>query len=187
LERAGETVRGVSAVWLFGFVAMAGCTSDDAPQDIDVAATFTVSSTAFAPSGPIPRKYTCDDANVSPALAFRGMPGGARTLAMIMDDPDAPRGTFVHWVFWNLPSTAINLAEGADVGAMGAVGGANGADTTTYLGPCPPSGTHRYFFKVYALDGNLDLEAGSNKAELRVAMDGRVLARGELMGTYARS
>lgn len=183
-------MRGVSVLWLVGFAAMAGCTSDDGPDDIDVAASFPVTSSAFAASEPIPRNYACQDgADVSPPLAFRGLPGGARTIAMIMDDPDAPRkDPFVHWVFWNLPSTAINLAEGANIEAMGGTPGANGLGTNEYLGPCPPegTGTHHYFFKVYALDGLLDLEPGSDKAELLMAMDGQVLARGELMGTYQK-
>jgi len=149
---------------------------------------LSVKSTAFEPGAAIPAKHTCDGEDISPPLTWSSGPAGTRTYALIMDDPDAPSGTFVHWVAWNL--SASELPEGAGAaGGPGPAGGMQGTNSwkrTSYGGPCPPSGTHRYFFKVYALDLLLDLPASTTKDDLTRAMAGHVLVEGELMGRYAR-
>ena len=144
-----------------------------------------VRSTAFEEGGAIPPRYTCDGLDVSPPLQWSAVPDGTRSLALISDDPDASSGTFVHWVIYNLPPDTRRLPE--DVPnrerlPSGAVQGVNGAGTVGYTGPCPPSGTHRYFFKVYALDSELD----PGEEDLPKAMEDHVLAEGRLMGTYRR-
>jgi hypothetical protein len=148
-----------------------------------------VTSTAFEAGDMIPKKYTCDDINVSPPLAFSGIPAGAKSVALICDDPDAPRGTWVHWVLYNLPASAKQLPEHVPAQATlpnGARHGRNDFGNLGYGGPCPPSGTHRYFFKVYALNAELDLQPGATKAQFVRAMNGHVLAQGELVGKYKR-
>jgi Raf kinase inhibitor-like YbhB/YbcL family protein len=151
--------------------------------------SIDVASPAFEEGGAIPARYTCDGLDVSPPLSWSSLPDGTQSLALIADDPDAPRGTFVHWVLYNLPPDTHRLPE--DVPnrerlPSGAVQGVNSAARVGYMGPCPPSGTHRYFFKVYALDTGLDLGGGTTKEELVNAMEGHVLAEGQLMGTYRR-
>jgi len=145
---------------------------------------LTVSSAAFAEGAAIGAKYTCDGADVSPPLAIGITPAGTRSLALIMDDPDAPVGTWVHWVAWNIPAQTKAIPENglpADASQ-----GRNGWNRNGYGGPCPPSGTHRYFFKLYALDTTLTLPPSATKADLERAMQGHVLAAGQLMGTYKR-
>ena len=144
-------------------------------------ASLNVSSTAFTAGGPIPSQYTCDGANINPPLDIQGIPEYAKCLALIVDDPDAPAGTWVHWVVWNIPVSS-NLVENRVPGTEGL----NDFHKHHYGGPCPPSGTHRYFFKVYALDALLDLSDNTKKAGLENAMIGHVLASGELMGLYKR-
>jgi Raf kinase inhibitor-like YbhB/YbcL family protein len=148
-----------------------------------------ITSQAFTHGSLIPSKYTCDGANVSPPLSFSGAPPGTKSFALISDDPDAPSGTWVHWVAWNIPGGATALEEG--VPAMerlpdGTRQGLTDFRRIGYGGPCPPSGTHRYFFKLYALDTTLDLPASTVKPSLEMAMRGHVLAQAELMGKYAR-
>jgi hypothetical protein len=175
-------------VLVMSAAVLSGCSGgggDDEDPFEDVAATFAVTSSAFTQGQPIPVRYTCDGADVSPPLAFRDLPDDTRTLALILDDPDAPDCTWNHWTFWNLPSTVPNLPEGADLAALGGREGKTSYGEPGYSGPCPPPETHRYFFKAYALDANLDLAAGASKAELRGALEGHVIATGELMGTYA--
>lgn len=153
------------------------------------AAPLSLTSPAFPAGGEIPRKYTCDGDDVSPPLEWGTPPPGTQSLALIMDDPDAPVGTWDHWLVYNLPADARGLPEGVVVGPKaGAMGcsGKNSWGNLGYGGPCPPSGQHRYFFRVYALDTMLDLATGANKAQLLAAMAGHVLAQGELMGTYQR-
>jgi hypothetical protein len=139
-----------------------------------------ITSTAFEPNELIPPKHTCDGADISPHLKIEDIPQGTKTLALIADDPDAPIGTFVHWVAWNIPPGDI------DEGATDFAQGTNDFKKIGYNGPCPPSGTHRYFFKVYALDVELQLEEGTTKTELIDAMENHILAQGELIGTYTR-
>jgi Raf kinase inhibitor-like YbhB/YbcL family protein len=147
------------------------------------AMNLQVTSSAFQHGAMIPRTYTCDGSDISPPLSWRGVPAGAKSIALIMDDPDAPRGIWVHWVLFNIPPGTTGLGEGMDGGAQQ---GSNSWRRTGYGGPCPPGGTHRYYFKVYALDILLTLETGVTKAQLLKAMDGHVLAEGQLMGRYSR-
>ena len=149
-----------------------------------------LTSSAFTEGGPIPAKYTCDDKNVSPPLKWSGVPAGAKSLALIADDPDAPAGAWVHWVLYDLPATATELAEDVPKSqhvAAGARQGLNDFRNLGYGGPCPPRGKpHRYFFKLYALDVALDLKPGVTKKDLERAMDKHVVANAQLMGTYKR-
>jgi len=150
---------------------------------------MTITSTAFTNGGMIPPKYTADGADVSPPLAFAGAPSGTKTFALICDDPDAPRGTWVHWVFYNLPVGVKSLPEHVPTQptlSNGARQGKNDFGKIGYGGPAPPSGTHRYFFKVYALNAELKLDPGATKAQLVKAMNGHILAQGELVGKYSR-
>jgi Raf kinase inhibitor-like YbhB/YbcL family protein len=141
-----------------------------------------VSSPAFGENESIPSQFTCDGLNVNPQLNIDQIPSNAKTLAVIVDDPDAPGGDFVHWVAWNLP-VASQIKEHSRSGAEGI----NDFGKNNYGGPCPPKGTHHYHFKVYALDDKLSLPMNSGKAELEDAMQGHVLAFGELTGLYRRN
>jgi Raf kinase inhibitor-like YbhB/YbcL family protein len=150
---------------------------------------LTLQSEVFANGDSIPRRYTCKGDDISPPLAWRDAPAGAGAFALVMDDPDAPGGTWVHWVLFNLPGTAKRLPEdvsGAGTLPAGTADGTNSWGRRGYGGPCPPSGTHRYFFRLYALDGVLDLDPGATAAELAQAVKGRVLSESVLMGRYAR-
>jgi Raf kinase inhibitor-like YbhB/YbcL family protein len=149
-----------------------------------------LTSTAFKEGEAIPRQYTCDGVNISPPLEWSGVPKTAKAIAIIADDPDAPAGTWVHWVLYNLPAENIGLVENVPAGDNLKAGGFQGKTdfgNVGYGGPCPPSGTHRYFFKIYALDSVLDLKAGATKAEVEKAMEGHIVSQGQLMGTYRRS
>ena len=144
---------------------------------------------AFKKGASIPRQYSCDGVNVSPPLEWSGVPKSAKTVAIIADDPDAPAGTWVHWVLYNLPAENIGMVENLPATESLKAGGFQGKNDfgdIGYGGPCPPSGTHRYFFKIYALDSELPLKAGATKAEVEKAMAGHVVAQGQLMGTYRR-
>ena len=150
-----------------------------------------VSSAAFKEGEPIPPQHTCDGVNISPSLEWTPTPG-AKTLALVCDDPDAPAGTFTHWLVYNLPGATMGLIENMPAQAQEKVGGVGMQGTNDfgkvgYGGPCPPKGTHRYFFKVYALDSELPLKPGATKDQLIKAMEGHMLAQGQLMGTYSRS
>ena len=150
---------------------------------------FELTSSAFAPGEPIPRKYTCDGEDISPPLRWGDPPQDTQSFALIADDPDAPMGTFVHWVLYNLLAEARALLEAVPTDAElpdGSRHGQNSWQRLGYGGPCPPSGTHRYFFKLYALDTVLDLAAGASKEQLLQAMEGHILAQAELMGVYTR-
>ena len=150
---------------------------------------ITVTSSAFKEGEFIPKKYTCDADNVSPAVEWKGIPDSAKVLALICDDPDAPRGTWVHWVIFNIPASAKGLPENVQRTSTlpnGARQGINDSHELGYDGPCPPGGTHRYYFKVYAIDKSLTLESGATKAQLLKAMDGHILGEGQLMGRYRR-
>ncbi len=149
-----------------------------------------LTSTAFTNGAVIPAKYTCDGKNVSPPLKWSDVPAGAKSLALIADDPDAPVGTWVHWVLYDLPATAGGLAEDlpkSQYAAGGAKQGLNDFKHLGYGGPCPPPGKpHRYFFKLYALDIVLDAKPGLAKKDVEAAIDKHVLAQAQLMGTYQR-
>ena len=153
-------------------------------------AKFELRSVAFAQGANIPRQFTCDDADISPALSWNEPPQGTQSFALIMDDPDAPAGTFVHWVVYNLPADSRQLPEripGNDALTGGTLQGVNDFPRTGYGGPCPPPGRpHRYFFKLYALDAKLNLKAGARKQDVERAMKGHILAQAELMGRYGR-
>jgi len=154
------------------------------------AAAFSLTSEAFGNGGTIPALYTCDGDNVSPPLSWSGAPSETKVFALIVDDPDAPGGTFTHWVLFDLPSETRELPEGVETSERPQVGGAQGGndgDGTGYTGACPPEGpAHRYRFTLYALDGPVNLDPGAKKQEVLDAMEGHVLARAELVGTYGR-
>ena len=145
-------------------------------------ADLTVKSPAFENNKLIPKKYSCDGEEVNPPLTVKGIPKKAETLALIVDDPDAPRGTYDHWIVWNIPPTDA-ITENSVPGTEGL----NSSGQHSYDGMCPPSGTHRYFFKVYALDAKLELKPDqTKKKDLEKAMQGHILAKGELIGLYQR-
>lgn len=151
-----------------------------------VVGSINVTSTAFGEGAMIPKKYTCDAQNVSPQIAWSGVPAGAKSIALICDDPDTPAGDWVHWVIYNMPAGTSGLAEGIQALPAGSKRGTNDFRKTGYGGPCPPSGVHRYYFRIYAIDSVLSLGDGATKAQLLKAMDGHILAQGELMGRYRR-
>jgi Raf kinase inhibitor-like YbhB/YbcL family protein len=151
-------------------------------------AQMQLTSAAFAQGEKIPVRFTCEGDDVSPPLQWRCAPLEARSFALIMDDPDAPRGTWVHWVLYNIPAAAVELTQAVPTlpeTPSGARHGRNTAGDMAYAGPCPPPGKpHRYFFRLYALDILLSLSPGATRAELEQAMDQHILGQGELMGTY---
>ena len=166
------------------FLALLGAGCPGAPED-DIL-PLTVTSPAFQKGEPIPARFTCEGDDLSPALRISGVPPAAKALALVMDDPDAPRGLWTHWTAWDLPPGLSEVPEGFRPASQGGVEGKTSAGATGYHGPCPPSGTHRYFFHVYALDGRLGLASGSDRAALDRAMRGHVVAEGSVMGTFAR-
>jgi Raf kinase inhibitor-like YbhB/YbcL family protein len=143
-----------------------------------------ISSTAFENNGGIPVKFTCDGMDINPPLSIHDVPVGAKSLALIVDDPDAPRGMWVHWVVWNIDPGLTGIME--DSVPKGAALGMNDFRKHDYGGPCPPSGTHRYFFKLYALDTRLNIGADSDKSALEKAMQGHIISQAQIIGTYKR-
>lgn len=143
---------------------------------------LTVKSPAFQPNSTIPKKYTCDGQDVNPAIIIEKTPRQAKSFVLIVDDPDAPKGIFDHWIVWNIPPSTTMILENSVPG----IEGLNSARQVGFTGPCPPSGTHRYFFKVFALDTELNLVTKSSKKDLEKAMLGHILAKGELIGLYSR-
>jgi len=164
--------------------------TEPAGKKIVVPPALTLTSAAFANGGAIPRVYTCDSADISPALSWTGIPDEAQSLALIVDDPDAPGQTWVHWVMYDIPVADSTLAEGIPGepelpnGARQAI---NDFGKYGYGGPCPPNGEHRYFFKLYALDNVPVLPDKATKHQLILAMDGHILAQSQMIGTYSRS
>src|SRR5688500_8582322 len=150
-------------------------------MDTKTEAGLTIISNTFS-RGHIPKKYTCEGEDINPPLKVSGFPEETKTLAIIVEDPDAPNGTFDHWLVWNIPPNEP-IAENSIPG----ISGRNSFGKTGYGGPCPPSGSHRYYFKIFALDTSLDLLAGSDKKTLHEAMLNQVLASGELMAHYKKS
>lgn len=151
--------------------------------------TSSFTSSAFVAGGAIPAKYTCDGEGTSPPLEWGQPPTGTESLALVVDDPDAPNGTFVHWVIYDLPPDARGLPEGAPADERlpdGSLNGKNSVNQLGYMGPCPPSGTHHYQFNLYALDAKLDAAAGWSKDQLLAAMQGHILAQAELVGLYGK-
>lgn len=151
--------------------------------------TISLSSSAFGTMETIPAEFTCDGKDISPPLAWSGLPSGTKSVVLICDDPDAPVGTWVHWVCYNMPPSSTGLPQNIPKTEKIPSGGLQGITDfkrVGYGGPCPPSGTHRYFFKLYALDRLLDLAAGKSKKEVEQAMKGHILGEAQLIGTYAR-
>jgi Raf kinase inhibitor-like YbhB/YbcL family protein len=146
-----------------------------------VKTSLTISSPAFAHEGYIPSDYTCEGSGKNPPLEIKGIPQEAKSLALIMEDPDAPGKIFDHWVVWNIPPDE-NIAEDTTPGTLGR----NSAGTNNYTPPCPPSGTHRYFFKIYALDAILQVQKGADKITVEKALQSHVIAYGELIGLYKK-
>ena len=140
-----------------------------------------ITSPAFEKNGFVPSKYTCDGADVNPPLKIKDVPKGTESLVLIVDDPDAPMGTWDHWIVWNIPPT-----EAIDEDSVPGIEGMNDFNRHSYGGPCPPSGTHRYFFKVYALDTSLHLDSNARKEDVERAMEAHILAEGEIVGRYSR-
>jgi len=140
-----------------------------------------ITSPAFQNKGFIPSKYTCDGADVNPPLNIEGLPEETKSLVLVVDDPDAPMGTWDHWIVWNIPPV-----ERIEEKSVPGTEGINDSRKHSYAGPCPPSGTHRYFFKIYALDTKLDLNRNSRKKDVEEAMRGHIIAKGELVGLYKR-
>ncbi|MCS7337824.1 MAG: YbhB/YbcL family Raf kinase inhibitor-like protein [Verrucomicrobiae bacterium] len=173
-----------STAWLGGASAESNLATESQAMKIQV------TSPAFQDGKPIPSKYTCDGEDVSPPLNWTNVPPEAKSLVLISDDPDAPVGTWVHWVLYDLPPTTAGLSEGVPKSSElpnGAKQGINDFRRIGYGGPCPPPGKpHRYYFKLYALDTMLGLKPGATKAEVEKAMKGHILAQGQLMGTYQR-
>lgn len=148
-----------------------------------------LTSEAFSDGTMIPKRFTCDGEDLSPPLSWSGLPAGTGSLALICDDPDAPVGTWDHWVLFNIPASATGLPVNVPAKAIlddGSVHGNNSWGRLGYGGPCPPGGTHRYFFKLYALDIALNLKTGATKSQLVKAMEGHILDQGQLMGKYRR-
>jgi Raf kinase inhibitor-like YbhB/YbcL family protein len=148
---------------------------------VSLKTTIIVKSPAFKKNELIPSKYTCDGANINPELDLTGIPKKSKSLVIILDDPDAPNGTFDHWIMWNVP-VKKKIEENSAPGIQGL----NGKKENKYTGPCPPSGTHHYHFHVYALDINLNLPEASDKSTLKNAMKGHILSEGDLVGLYKR-
>jgi Raf kinase inhibitor-like YbhB/YbcL family protein len=151
--------------------------------DMNAASSISVTTPAFQAGGDIPAKFTCNGANMNPELKINGTPNEAKSLVLIVDDPDAPHGLFTHWILWNIDPKTTNIGENS--APVGGIQGTNDFGKRNYGGPCPPSGTHRYFFKIFALDTKLDLKPSARRAELDAAMRGHTLAQGELMGRYS--
>ena len=186
--------RGSICLVLIFTIWMTGCrsTSQSAAEITAIKSdlvVLSVSSSAFRDGETIPVKYTCDADNTSPDINWSNIPTGSKSLILIVDDPDAPSGTWVHWVLINIPVDRSGLPEGINGSDLSNIGvqGKNSSGKTGYTGPCPPKGNpHRYYFKVYALDTTLNLQTGVKKADVEKSMEGHIIAQGQLMGTYGR-
>jgi Raf kinase inhibitor-like YbhB/YbcL family protein len=166
----------MKAIWVALAIFLGGI------LNMNAASSISITSPAFQAGGDIPAKFTCNGTNVSPELQISGVPSEAKSLVLIVDDPDAPRGLFTHWIAWSIDPKTTRVAENS---APAGVQGTNDFGKRNYGGPCPPSGTHRYFFKTFALDTKLELKASARRAELDAAMRGHVLGQGELMARYS--
>ena len=173
------------------FVSLLSSCSSTATPTPEADMSLNLKSDAFVSGQSIPAKYSCIGKNISPALTWSDPPAGTQSFALIVDDPDAPAGTWVHWVLFNIAADKRSLPEdlpvtGKNVDPSAIYFGKNSSGNTRYDGPCPPSGIHRYYFKLYALDSIIDLLPGATKDELLKAMKGHILAQGELMGTFSK-
>jgi Raf kinase inhibitor-like YbhB/YbcL family protein len=165
---------------LAAVILLSGCTADIVSYHEVEIMELEVKS-IFEESGLIPGKFTCNGEDISPPIEINLIPAETKSLVLIMDDPDAPDGTFTHWIMWNIPSSG-KIDENHAPGTQGK----NDAGEAKYKGPCPPTGEHRYFFRIYALDQNLELQEGASRKELEAAMEGKVIAQGQLMGKFGR-
>ena len=176
------------AIVLFAIFWMACRDSPSGPPAPPVGVTpasITVSSAAFASNAPIPVAHTCDGAGQSPELSWSAMPPSAKSIAIVMDDPDAPMGTFTHWIVWNIAPDARQLGAGANGGLAGGMAGTNDFGDVGYGGPCPPKGKlHHYHVKIFGLDAKLTLRQSDKRSDVDKAMGGHVVAQGELVGTF---
>lgn len=166
------------------FVVMVLLFAVSLSKEASTMGALQITSSAFQNNGMIPRQYTCDGKDINPPLMIANCPQETKSLALICDDPDAPMGIWVHWVIWNIDPGVKEIKE--DTVPTGAIVGINDFRQHRYGGPCPPSGTHRYFFKLYALDTLLSISPNSTKADLEKAMKGHILAEGQLIGLYKR-
>ena len=170
-------------VWLLPIILLISCSNVIAKGGKKMS-DLKIASPAFVSNGYIPARYTCDGTDISPPLEIGNIPAEAKSLTLIVDDPDAPVGMWVHWVVWNIDPATREIGE--DSVPHAATQGKNDWKRNGYGGPCPPSGVHRYFFKLYALDTKLNLGAGTTKSNLEKAMEGHILAKSELIGLYKR-
>ena len=164
-------------------------TSNQCKNKTDMSTNIILKSDSFSDGGMIPAKYTCDGANISPQLSWDNAPKGTKSFVLICEDPDAPMGTFTHWVLYDIPADVHELPENLPKDKIlpnGAKQGITDFKKVGYGGPCPPNGTHRYYFKLYALDTLLNLEPALKKEDILKAMNGHILAQGQIMGKYAR-
>lgn len=172
---------------LFVFLVACHDTASSAPSPAKgvTPASISVSSVAFSAGGAIPVAHTCDGPGQSPELSWTAMPDSATTIAIVMDDPDAPKGTFTHWIVWNITKDTRQLGAGGNGGLAGGIAGTNDFGEVGYGGPCPPKGTlHHYHVKIYGLDAKLSLRQSDKRSDLDHAMNGHVVAQGELVGTF---
>jgi len=186
----------IALLWLAAPVVAPGCVTDlhnaffSFVIEAEAAMSLTISSSSFTNGGNLAQKFTCDGADLSPSLSWSDPPHGTQSFALLVDDPDAPVGNWNHWAIWNVPATARGLAEGTHKEAElsdGSRQGQNDFRKTGYNGPCPPPGKpHRYYFKLYALDTNMDLKPDATKKDVEAAMKGHILAQAEWMGRYRR-
>ena len=182
----------ISIIFIFAFLII-GCSAKVEQEDVIGKGTpvreetevvnMKLTSPAFGHNGKIPSEYTCDGSDTSPELNITDVPKNAKSLVLINDDPDAPVGVWDHWIVFNIPPTTAKIEEGSEPEGLG---GKNSWGKTGYGGPCPPSGVHRYFFTLYALDATLNLKEGATKKQIEAAMQGHVVAKTELIGTYQR-
>jgi len=185
----------VKKVIIVGFIVIVGLilinifypanNSNNKGRGDDLVSIMNISSPSFSQNENIPVKFTCDGEGINPRLEIFNIPEGAKSLVLIMDDPDAPAGTFTHWLLWNINSTLTAIEENGV--PDGSVQGLNDTGKVGYIGPCPPNGSHRYFFKLYALDSTLDLQEGASKGDLESAISDHKIDQAEFIGLYERS
>jgi Raf kinase inhibitor-like YbhB/YbcL family protein len=182
--RGNNAVMEAMIGWLF-LVALATTVIGLAQaQNAPGSVSLKVTSSAFPDGGKIPKKYTCDNSNVSPPLRIENLPKAVKSLALIVDDPDAPGRTWTHWLLWNIDPKVTEIRENSV--PQNAIQGTSDFGSARYGGPCPPSGVHRYYFQAYALDAALSLPSSAKKTAVEKAMAGHIIAKGSLMGTYSR-
>jgi hypothetical protein len=175
----------LAAVILFAFAGKLGDNADNGRAINNISSsTMKISSDAFLNNGTLPAKFTADGEKINPRLSIEGVPQAAKSLVLVVDDPDAPSGTFTHWTVWNIDPAVAGIAENSI--PEGAVQGVTSDGEPGYVPPAPPSGTHRYYFKVYALDTKLDLQGSAGISDLLSVMEGHILDKSELMGLYGR-